>query len=97
MIDGEAVEIDVTDTEKIRVGDAGTPSCGTYGKPIFVENVANFSGEQGFSSLHIGVGQAKIGKHVAAASDGFHLLCHRKASFNRLTRLRIRSISCRGV
>ena len=43
--------------------------------------------------FNTGINTAKVTKYIAAAADEFKIIVHRKASFNRFRRSRIRSIS----
>jgi|ERR1700678_2141349 hypothetical protein len=97
-VEGEAVELRVSDTREIGMRNAGQLFRGPRAKLAVIEHTDDPRREDGARLLKIGVGATKIAEHIAASAHQFKIvLAHRSASFSRLILSLMRSMSICGV
>jgi hypothetical protein len=100
-IDREATELCIADARKIRSRYSGHLLGFPDGDLLIVQNADDLGGKNCLELKHLGIGASEVAEHVAASADKLKIvvvtLGHRRASFNRLSRSRIRSISACGV
>ena len=99
-VDRKPVEPGLTDARKISRCNASTRRRVANGKPLLVERLDDFRGEEGPELAQACVGCIEVGKDITGASHQFDIvdgLAHASISFRRLIRSRTRSISYRGV
>src|SRR5216683_7994319 len=94
----ETAELRTANAGKFRIGDASKFFRVARRELALVENVDDLCGGNGARLLKICVGSSKVAIHVAAAAYQLQIVFfHFRASFNRLSRSRIRSTSICGV
>ncbi len=77
-VDGEAVQLGISDPHEFRLVDTGQGLCLTGRQIAVVQNADDLGGQDALGLLDVGVGITEIPKHVSAPMDQIHfvLLSH---------------------